>query len=595
VRAFAAGLAALGFKRGDRLCIVGDNRPELYWAMLAAQCLGGVPVPLYQDSIEREMQFIVAHSEARFAVVEDQEQADKFIGFRAQCPALLHVIYKDPRGMRGYHADALRAFTAVCELGRQFERQHPGYVEAEIRQGGSDDLAVVCYTSGTTGQPKGVMLTHGNFLTTFRNVMPYEGLREGDSLLAYLPMAWIGDFFISFGLAIEGGFTVNCPESGATVTQDLREVGPTLFFGPPRIWENLLTSVRIRMDDAAWIKRKMFQFFVDHAMRLQARRYDGRPLSVWDRVLHALGNALVYAPVKDRLGLSRIRIAYTAGEAIGPEIFDFFRAIGINLKQLYGMTEASVFVTVQKEGHIRPGSCGPPVPGVEVRISADGEVEFRSPGVFKGYLKDEQATAETFDGEWMRTGDAGFIDGEGHLRIVDRFKDVSKLSDGTLFAPKFIENKLKYSHFIREAVAFGPGREFVSAIVNIDAQAVGNWCERRNLPYSSYADMAAKPEVYELIEREIRAVNASLAREKQLRGTQIRRFLVLRKELDPDDEEITRTRKVRRRFVGEKYKHLIDAFYSGASHVEAETKVTFEDGRTAIVRADLVIQTLATS
>ncbi len=595
VEAFAQGLAAMGFRRGDRMCVVGDNRPELYWAMLAAQCLGGVPVPLYQDSIEREMQFIADHAQARFAVVEDQEQVDKFLAIKAECPALEFIIYKDPRGLRNYPSDSLLGFTQVQEMGRKFAQENPDYVRREVEKGTAEDLAVICYTSGTTGRPKGVMLTHANFLTTSRNIIQYEHLRENESLLAYLPMAWVGDFFLSFGMAMTGGFTVNCPESSSTVMQDLREIGPSYFFGPPRIWENLLTAVMIRMDDAVWFKRKLFRAFIDHALGMQKKRNNGRAPSVWERLWYQVGNALVYAPVKDRLGLSRIRIAYTAGEAIGPEIFDFFRSLGINLKQLYGMTEASVFVSLQKEEEIKSDTCGPPVPWVTVRISPEGEVQFQSPGVFKGYFKNEEATKGAFDGAWYRTGDAGFLDHDGHLKIIDRFKDVSKLSDGTLFAPKYIENKLKVSHFIREAVAFGPERPYVAAMVNIDAQAVGNWSERRKLTYTSYADLAKKPEVNDLIEQEIRKVNESIAQDEQLKGAQIRRFLILQKELDPDDEEITRTRKVRRGFVAEKYKHLIEALYSTAHQVSAETKVTFEDGRTALVKSEVAIRDVTPS
>jgi long-chain acyl-CoA synthetase len=595
VEAFANGLAALGFRRGDRLCVVGDNRPQLYWAMLAAQCLGGVPVPLYQDSIEREMQYIVHHAEARFAIVEDQEQVDKFIAIKPECPTLAYVIYKDPRGLRNYKQDYLLGFGQVQEMGRKFGKENPDYVRRELEQGQPDDLAVICYTSGTTGRPKGVMLSHANFLSTSRNIIAYEGLRPNESLLAYLPMAWVGDFFLSFAMAMTGGFTVNCPESSATVTHDLREIGPSYFFGPPRIWENLLTGVMIRMDDAAWPKRKLFHAAINHALKVQSLRNLGKSPGLWDRLLYFLGNLLIYAPVKDRLGLSRVRIAYTAGEAIGPEIFDFFRALGINLKQLYGMTEASVFVSLQKEGQIKSDTCGPPVPWVKVRISPEGEVQFQSPGVFKGYFKNDEATQAAFDGPWYRTGDAGFIDGDGHLKIIDRFKDVSKLADGTLFAPKYIENKLKFSHFIREAVAFGPDRPYVAVMVNIDAEAVGNWAERRNLTYTSYADLARKPEVHDLVAEEIRKVNQAIAADEQLKGAQIQRFLILQKELDPDDEEITRTRKVRRGFIAQKYKQLIDALYSDAHQVSAETKVTFEDGRTAMVKSDMAIRDVPTA
>ena len=589
VRELAEGFAALGFGRGDRICIVGDNRPHLYWGMLAAQCLGGVPVPLYQDSIEREMQFIVEHAEARFALVEDQEQADKFINIKAQCPKLEWLIYRDPRGMRNYRQPYLLGYEAVRERGRAFAGEHPQHLEREIAQCTEEDLAVICYTSGTTGRPKGVMLTHRNFAVASEDLIEYERMHD-ENLIAYLPMAWVGDFGLSFALALAGGYTVNCPENGATVMADLREVGPTVFIGPPRIWENLLTSVMIRMDDAAWIKRKFFHFFVGRAVALEKARERGRAPSWTGRILAALGGALVYGPLRDSLGLGRIRIAYTAGEAIGPELLCFFRAIGINLKQFYGQTEASVYVAIPRDGRVKSDTCGPPVPWTEVRVSESGEVEYRGPGVFKGYFKNPDATRAVFDGDWVKTGDAGFIDRDGHLKIVDRVKDVSRLTDGTLFAPKYIENQVKFSPFVKECVCVGQDRSYVAALVNIDPQAVGNWCERRNVTYTSYTDLAQKPEVYNLIAEEIAKANRTLAGDEQLRGAQIHRFLILHKELDADDEEITRTRKLRRGFISEKYKDLIDALYSGARHVTTQTKLTFEDGRTALVKADLGIR-----
>jgi long-chain acyl-CoA synthetase len=592
VHDFALGLAALGFKRGDRICIVGDNRPQLYWGMLAAQYLGGVPVPLYQDSIEREMQYIVSHCEARFALVEDQEQVDKFLGIKAECPKLERVIFKDARGLRNYDQDFLIGYPAVQERGRAFARENPDYLKAELARNQPDEPAVICYTSGTTGRPKGVILSHKNLIASTLHWMDFEHLGEREEILAYLPIAWAGDMFLSSALAIAGGHTVNCPESGATVMQDLREVGPTIFFGPPRIWENLLTNVMIRMEDASWLKRKAFHYFIALAQRIQERRSADRPVSLGQRILYALGNLLVYGPLKDNLGLGRVRLAYTAGEAIGPEIFEFFRSLGINFKQIYAMTEAGIFISIPGTGEVKPNSTGRPVPWVDVKIAESGEVLVRGVGLFKGYLKDETATREAFEGDFFKTGDAGMFDHLGQLRIIDRAKDVSKLQDGTLFAPKYIENKLKFSPYIKEAVAVGQARPAVACMINIDPESVGNWAERRNIAFSSYTDLSQKPEVMELIGAEIRRVNASLAEEEALRGAQIRRWLILHKELDPDDEEITRTRKVRRRFVGEKYKALIDALYSDVDHVETEAKVTFEDGREALVHANIRIHSV---
>ena len=590
VRDLANGLAALGFKRNDKIVVVGDNRPRLYWGMLAAQCLGGVPVPLYQDSIEREMQFVVDHAEAKFALVEDQEQADKLINIKSKCKKLKYIIYDDPRGLRNYDLPYLLNYADVQEQGREFAEKNPEHFDAEIKKGSDQDLAVICYTSGTTGTPKGVMLTHRNFIVSSNNIAEYERMRDDESVIAYLPMAWVGDFFASIGLGLARGYTVSCPESSATVLANIREIGPTYFFAPPRIWENILTSVMIRMEDAAWIKRKLFHYFMGVADR-KVSGSNGSPLTkMTDLLLYQIGKTLVYNPLKDSLGLSKIRIAITAGEAIGPEIFSFFRSLGINLKQLYGSTEASVFVSVQENGDVRNDTCGPPVPWVELKISDQGEVLFKGPGTFKGYYKNAKVTKDTLVNGWVHTGDAGFLDHDGHLKIIDRVKDVSTLSSGTIFAPKFIENKLKFSPFIKEAVTMGMKRPYVTAMVNIDLDAVGNWADRRNLNYTSYTDLAQKPEVYDLVEDEVKRVNHTLAEDEELKGAQIKKYLILHKELDPDDEEMTRTRKVRRGFIAEKYKKLVGAMYSDKNHVEVKAQVTFEDGRTGTINADLEIR-----
>jgi long-chain acyl-CoA synthetase len=589
-RLIAHGLASLGFARGDRVAIVGDNRPELYWAIMAAQALGGVPVPIYQDSGEKEMEYIVDHAEARFAVVEDQEQVDKLLSLRARCPRLTHIVYDDPRGMRAYREPGLVSMAELRELGRKFEVGHPAHFDAEVARGAADDVAIICYTSGTTGVPKGAMLSHRNLIVTARNAAEFEGLREDEEVLSYLPMAWVGDHLFSYAQAITCGFRINCPESAATVLSDLKEIAPTYFFGPPRIWESLLTSVMVRVEDAARPKRAMVQFFLRLAQDIERKRLAGQAVPLRQRLLYPLGNLLVYGPLKDNLGLSGVRRAYTAGEAIGPEIFLFFRGLGVNVKQLYGMTEASVFVTIQRDGDVRLDTVGTPLTDVEIRISETGEVLFRSPGVFRGYAKNPEATSQTLADGWIRSGDAGFLDHDGHLKIIDRARDVSRLADGTMFAPKFLENKLKFSPYVREAVCIGQDRPCVTALVNIDLVAVGSWAERRNIAYTSYADLARRPEVYDLIRGEVARVNRSLAEDDVLRGAQIRRFLVLHKELDPDDEEITRTRKIRRGYIAQKYAPLIEALYAGRDHVSVEAQVTYEDGRTGTMRADVMIR-----
>jgi long-chain acyl-CoA synthetase len=588
-RLIALGLASLGFRRGDKVAIVGDNRPQLYWAVLATQALGGVPVPLYQDGIEKEMEYILDHAEARFAIVEDQEQVDKLLHVRARCPRLETIVYDDARGLRAYSEPFLMSLEQLQEAGRKFEVGHPSYFEEEVDRGRVDDPAIICYTSGTTGVPKGAVLSHRNLIVTARNAAEFEGLQDDEEILSYLPMAWIGDHIFSYAQSILVGFAINCPESAATVLHDLREIGPTYFFAPPRIWESLLTNVMVRVEDSARPKRRLVRFFLDLAQDLERARLAGRAVSGWRRWLYPLGQVLVYGPLRDNLGLRRVRRAYTAGEAIGPEIFLFFRGLGINVKQLYGMTEASVFVTIQRDGDVRLDSVGTPIPGVDLKISDQGEVLFRSPGVFQGYYKNPEATAQVMEGGWMKSGDAGFLDAGGHLKIIDRVKDVTRLATGTIFAPKYLENKLKFSPYVKEAVCIGQDRPYVTGLINIDLTAVGNWAERRGIAYTSYTDLSQKPEVAELIRQEVERVNASLLDDAVLRDAQIRKFLILHKELDPDDEEITRTRKVRRGYIAQKYAVLIDALYGDRDRVQVEARVTYEDGRTGTVRADVRI------
>jgi len=586
----ACGLAAMGFKRGEKLTIIGDNRPRLYWAIAATQSLGGVPVPIYQDAGADEMAFVLDHAEVRFAIAEDQEQVDKLLAVKDRIAGLEAIIYSDGRGMRHYAQPFLHSYAAVQQNGRAFAAAQPGFLAGEVAKGAGADLAIILYTSGTTGQPKGVMLSYDNLVVTARNAIEREGLRADEDVLAYLPMAWIGEHIFSYAQAYCAGFCVSCPESSATVMLDLRELGPTYFFAPPRIYETILTQVMIRIEDAGWLKRRMFEYFMALARRVGAGILDGEKVALSDRLLYRLGRILVYGPLKNTLGFSRIRLAYTAGEAIGPDMFIFYRSLGINVKQLYGMTESSVFICIQPDGEVKPDTVGTPVQQVDVKIDDSGEVLFRGPGVFQGYYKNDAATsaAKRPDG-WVHTGDAGLFDGDGHLKIIDRAKDVGRLSSGALFAPKFIENKLKFFPFIKEAVAFGNGRDFVTAFINIDLEAVGNWAERRGIAYGSFQELSADDRVYALIGECIEKVNADLAGEAALAFSQIHRFLILHKELDADDGELTRTRKVRRRFIGERYETLIEALYSGRDGAHIEAEVTFEDGRKGMLKADLRI------
>ncbi len=592
VERLAAGLADVGFARGDRLIVVGDNRPRLYWAMCAAQSLGGVPVPVYQDSVAEELAYVVEHAGARFAIAENQEQVDKLLEIQKTVPGLQTLIYDDPRGMR--HYAGLQSYAEVQARGDARLKAKPDLVTAEVEVGRGSDDAIMLYTSGTTGRPKGAVLSYDNLVWAAEAGAEFDGLKAGDELLSYLPMAWVGDHLFSYAQGYVVGLVVNCPESASTVMTDLREIGPTYYFAPPRVLENLITQVMIRMEDAGVIKRRLFQYFMTLARKVGPSLIDGRPVALLDRLLYRLGALLVYGPLKNTLGMSRVRVAYTAGEAVGPEIFNFYRALGVNMKQLYGQTEASVFVTIHPNGEVYSDTVGKPVSKVELKIAESGEVLYRSPGVFKEYFKNPQATndTKTADG-WVHTGDAGYLDERGHLRIIDRAKDVGKLNDGTLFAPKFIENKLKFFPHINEAVAFGHGRDFVSAFVNIDMTAVGDWAERRNIAYASYQELASHPQVRDLIKNEIDQVNRDLAADPRMAGAQIRRFLILHKALDADDGELTRTNKVRRGFIGERYKLLVDALYSGAKDAHIKVDVTFEDGRKGTIEGTIEIGDLA--
>ncbi len=589
VRALACGLAARGFKRGMHLAIIGDNRPRLYWAMTAAQALGGVPVPLYQDAPAADIVYVLNDAEIVFAIAEDQEQVDKLLEAKPQVASLAHIYYEDPRGLRNY--EAVTSFDSLLEIGREFDRAHPGFYDAEVARGDTHDVAVMLYTSGTTGRPKGVCQTHAAFIAAATGGIEFDKLTADESILSYLPMAWVGDNLFSYAQAMVAGFTINCPESGDTVMTDMREIGPTYYFAPPRVFENLLTQVMIRMEDASAIKRALFRHFTAVARRCGATILDGKPVSVGDRLQYALGNLLVYGPLRNVLGMSRIRVAYTAGAAIGPDLFRFYRSIGVNLKQLYGSTETCAYVCLQPDGGVKFDTVGTPAPGVEVKIGETGEVLVKGPMLLKEYYKRPDATAESIDADgYFHTGDAGFFDDGGQLKIIDRAKDVGKLEGGAMFAPNYIENKLKFFPHIKEAVVFGPGRDRVCAFVNIDVGSVGNWAERRGIAYSGYTDLAQKPEVYGLVRECVEKVNAELAVEAGLAESQIHRFLILHKELDPDDDELTRTRKVRRGFVAEKYAVLVDALYGGRTSQHIETLVRFEDGRTNMVAADLHIE-----
>ena len=592
VRALACGFAVMGLKRGDTIAIIGDNRPQLYWVFLAAQSIGAVPVPMYQDGVAEELQYVLNHAGVRFAVVEDQEQTDKLFLIKDRCSQLEEIIYKDSRGMQDYNQPFVHNYTDVQERGRAYDEENPDFFQRELAVTGPDDVAGVFYTSGTTGNPKGVQLTFSNLLVSANRFSHQEALQDDERQINYAPMAWVGDHFF-LALALSAGYSTNCPESRETLLTDLKEIGPTIFFGAPALWEGLLTTITIRMEDAGRFKRGLFRYFIDVAQRAGTDLLDRRPVGLADRLRYWLGEVFVYGPLKNNLGLSHTRLAITGGAPLGENTFSFYRSIGINLKQIYGQTECSAYATRHHNGDARQDTVGPPCEGVEIRIADSGEILVKSPGNFAGYFKNPEATRETLteDG-WLRTGDAGIMTDDGHLKVIDRANDVGALNDGTLFAPQYIENKLKFFPYIREAVALGNARNYVTVFINIDLEAVGNFAERIGLGYSGYTDLSQRDEVYDLIRQNVEEVNRDLSRDSNLASSQVRRFIVLHKELDADDGELTRTRKVRREFVGEKYRKLIDALYSDQQHVEVESEVTFEDGSKGSISADLKIYSL---
>lgn len=599
VRAYAVGLHRLGLKRGETIAIVGANRPKLYWSVMAAQMLGAVPVPVYADAVAEELSFVLAHAEVRYAAVEDQEQIDKILSVKERLPKLDQMVYDEERGLRDYDHSHLRSIDDVIEDGRKALAGDPtvaAWIDAEIAAGKGSDPSIILYTSGTTGTSKGVVLTGERSIKAATDTVIFDKLNENDVALAYLPLAWVGDHYLNYAQGLVAGFSMACPENADTAMQDLREIGPSFYFAPPRTLEMLLTRVMIRMEDAGFLKRKMFHYFIGVARRYGERILNGQQVALTGRLLYAIGNILVYAPLKNVLGFSRVRVAYTAGEAIGPDLFAFYRSIGLNLKQLYGQTEAFLYVTAQPDGEIYSDTVGPACPNVDIRIADNGEVLFKSPGMFAGYFKDDAKTAEamTPDG-YVKTGDAGFFDEKtGHLKIIDRAKDVGRLTDGTLFPPKYIENKLKFYPNIREVVAYGDQRDFVCVMINIDLTAVGSWAERNNVVYGSYQELAGHPLVYDMVEKNVAEVNRSLAQDTVMAGAQIKRFLILHKELDADDGELTRTQKVRRGFIADRYGALVKALYDGSKEADISTEVTFEDGRKGTISARVKIRDMKT-
>ncbi len=588
-RAIAAGLAAAGVVRGATIAIIGDNRPRLYWSISAVQMLGAVPVPIFQEANAAEMGFIIDHAGVDLAIAEDQEQVDKLLAIRARHGRPRTIIYNDGRGLTDTAGSGLISLDALRERGAT----QAGALDDAIAAGRGSDLSVLLYTSGTTGAPKGVMLSHANVIAAAQAAIRFDGLTATDEVLAYLPMAWVGDYLSSHVQSLVAAYCVSCPESGATLLADLREIGPTYFIAPPRIFETLLSDVTSRMAGAGRLKRLLYDGCIALAQRVGGPILEGAPVPVIDRLRYRLADAVIYGPLRNALGFSRVRRAYVVGDAIGPDVFRFYRALGLNLKQSFSLTEASGFVCLQQDAKVRSDTVGVAIPGVTLRIDPSGEVLAFGNGTFIGYHNDPIATAavKTADG-WLRTGDTGVLDPDGQLRVIDRAADIGRLRDGTRFTPKLIETRLKFFPYIKEAVAFGDGQDQVACLLDIDAAAVGGWAERNGVLFSGHQELAARPEVYKLLENCVTAVNRDLAADPTQAGQVIGRFLILPKPLDADDGELTRMRKIRRMVIAERYATLIDGLYSDRDSVMLNTRIAFDDGRVSLLEADVAIHTL---
>jgi long-chain acyl-CoA synthetase len=587
VKYFCLGLIALGLKPDETVAIIGDNRPEWVFAELGAQSAGAKSIGLYQDSVVKELIYIIRHAGVSFIVVEDQEQVDKILEMWSELKGVRKVIYYDPKGLRNYTEDFLLHFPDVEQIGRDYEHEHPGLFEALIVQGKSSDLAILCTTSGTTGDPKLAMLSHKSMISMGRNLMKVDSMDPDDEFVSFLPLAWIGEQMMSLSCGLQIGFTINFPEEPETVQHDVREIGPQVMFSPPRIWENLVSQVQVKMEDSSRAKRWLYNWAMPVGYRMAEARFRKEPPPRLLRLQYSLANWLVFQEIKDHLGLRRLKRAYTGGAALGPDVFRFFHALGVNLKQIYGQTEINGIAVLHRDGDIKFQTVGTPIPETEIKIDENGEILMRSPAVMDGYYRNPEATALSLQDDWLRSGDAGYFDEDGHLIVIDRAKDVMTLHDGTKFSPQFIENKLKFSPYIKEAVVFGGDWPFVSAIINIDFSNVGKWAENNQIAYTTYTDLSQKPEIYNLVRSHVEDANADLPP-----AARIRRFLLLHKELDADDAELTRTRKVRRRLISQRYDDIISALYSQNAHINVETTITYQDGRTATLQTRLKIESL---
>jgi long-chain acyl-CoA synthetase len=587
VKYIALGLISIGLEENDKVAMIGDNRPEGLWAEMATLCARGIGVWLFQDCLIDEVKYIIDHSDTKFIFGEGQEEVDKAISIFKECPKLQKIIWDDPKGMRNYDEDYLISLKEVQQLGRELEKEKPGLFEELINKGRGEEVALLFYTSGTTALPKGALLSHHNMLTMGQHLMAVDPCEGADDYVSYLPFAWIGEQMMSISCGLQIGYTINFPEEPDTAQENIREIGPHVMFAPPRMYEQMTRTVQVKYLDSTWIKRKFYEFSTFVGYKVANLKFEKKPVAWFWRALEWLASITIQKKLKDHLGLSRVRNAYTGGAAMGPDHFRFFHALGVNLKQIYGQTEVAGISVVHRSGDIKFDTVGHPIPGTEVKIAEDGEILTRSPSVFLGYYKNPEATEKTLIDGWLYSGDKGFIDDDGHLVVFDRTKDVFTLKDGKPFAPQYLETRLKFSPYIRDSWVIGDKKDFISAVLCIDYAVVGKWADEKKLNYTSYQELSQMPEVYDLVEKQIRLANKDLPD-----LAKVVKFTNLYKELDADDDELTRTRKLRRAFVEKRYEDIVKALYSDDNSVHIDTTIKYEDGRQAHIKTDLQIRTV---
>ncbi|MGD8739444.1 MAG: AMP-binding protein [Desulfobacterales bacterium] len=587
VKYLALGLISLGLEDGDKVAMIGDNRPEGLWAEMATLCARGIGVWLFQDCLIDEVKYIIDHSDTKFLFGEGQEEVDKAISIFNECPKLEKIIWDDPKGMRNYEEDYLISLKEVQQLGRELEKEKPDLFEEMVHKGSGEEVALLFYTSGTTALPKGALLSHHNMLTMGQHLMAVDPCKASDDYVSYLPFAWIGEQMMSISCGLQIGYTINFPEEPETAQENIREIGPHVMFAPPRMYEQMTRTVQVKYLDSTWIKRKFYAFSTYVGYKVANLKFDKKAVPFYWKALEWIASLTVQKKLKDHLGLSRVRNAYTGGAAMGPDHFRFFHALGVNLKQIYGQTEVAGISVVHRSGDIKFDTVGHPIPGTEVKIGEGGEILTRSPSVFLGYYKNPEATEKTLKDGWLYSGDKGFIDDDGHLVVFDRTKDVFTLQDGKPFAPQYLETRLKFSPYIRDSWVIGDNKDYISAVLCIDYAVVGKWADEKKLNYTSYQELSQMPEIYDLVEKQIRQANKDLPD-----LAKVVKFTNLYKELDADDDELTRTRKLRRAFVAKRYDDIVNALYSDNDSVHIDTTIKYEDGREAHIKTDLQIRTV---